>query len=158
MWNEILIHVDTLHNTMVEKNDEILYLSNRLEQITEIIPLAIVEWDKNGIISNVNHTTEILLGYEKERLIGSPFINLFPIGYDQESFKGVLSRVLKGQLLDYTITDNRTNFGKIIPFEWYHFAVYYGNTLKGGMSIGQDLSEMYALEQERNLLNSQLDL
>ncbi len=156
MWKEILLHVESLHQTMVDRNEKISYLTDRVKNLMEIIPLAVVEWDINGNITYFNHSAEILLSLGKDKVLGSPFIDLFPVGAPKERFKKIFEKILQGQMLDYCITENRTGTGKILPFEWYHSALSLGGEIKGGISIGQDLSELRTLQHAQESAQDKL--
>lgn len=158
MWQEILSQIENLYQAMLERNEHIAYLDRRWEHLLSTIPLAIVEWDRQGRVVRWNNGAEILLGWNAQDAVGRSFASFFATGYSQEQIKGVCKKVLKGEFVDYTLGENRTGSGHIVPCEWYHSFLPPDEQgqIMGGLSIGQDLSEMQAQEKELLVLKGQL--
>ena len=158
MWMEILSRMESLYAAMVEGNENIEHIQGEIDQLIEIIPLAVVGWDLKGKITSWNSNAEILFGRPAAEVLGNPFIDFFASGKSQENFSTIMKSLHMGQTEVYSLAENRTVSGHIITCEWYHNAYQFDN--KGEMSVclslGQDATARLTTEKEGEKLETQL--
>ena len=159
MWMEILSRMESLYAAMVTGNENIENIQGEIDQLIEIVPLAVVGWDPAGKIIRWNTNAEILFGRPATEVLGKPFIDFFASGKSQEKFTEIMRILQIGQSEVYSMAENRTASGHIISCEWYH-NVYQFND-KGDMSLclslGQDATERLATEKKVAKLETQLE-
>jgi PAS domain S-box-containing protein len=158
MWMEILSRMESLYAAMVEGNENIEHIQGEIDQLIEIVPLAVVGWDLKGKITSWNSNAEILFGRPATEVLGSPFIDFFASGKSQKKFAEIMKSLHMGQTEVYSLAENRTVSGHIITCEWYHNAYQFDN--KGEMSIclslGQDATARITIEKKEGKLETQL--
>jgi PAS domain S-box-containing protein len=157
MWMEILSRMESLYAAMVQGNENIDLIQREIDQLIEIVPLAVVGWDPNGKINRWNSNAEILFGRPALEVIGKPFIDFFASGKSQEKFSAIMHMLQMGQTEVYSLAENRTASGHIITCEWYHNAYQFNEKgdISAGLSIGQDASERLATEKKVRKLENQ---
>ena len=157
MWMEILSRMESLYAAMVQGNENIDLIQREIDQLIEIVPLAVVGWDPNGKINRWNSNAEILFGRPALEVIGKPFIDFFASGKSQEKFSEIMHMLQMGQTEVYSLAENRTASGHIITCEWYHNAYQFNEKgdISAGLSIGQDASERLATEKKVRKLENQ---
>jgi len=158
MWMEILSRMESLYAAMVEGNENIEHIQSEIDQLTEIVPLAVVGWDGRGRINRWNSYAEVLFGRPAPEVLGKPFIDFFASGASQEKFTDILNKMQMGQTQEYSLAENRTATGHIITCEWYHNA-FLGDSREemiGGLSLGQDITERINTEKELGRSTAQL--
>ena len=158
MWMEILNRMEHLYASMVAGNENIEHIRGEIDQLVEIIPLAVVGWDPMGRITRWNTNAEIVFGHPDTEVLGKPFIDFFASGKSQEKFSQIMQVLNMGQSEVYALAENRTASGRIIFCEWHHSAYEYND--KGEMasclSLGQDVTGRIAQEKELAKLSGQL--
>jgi PAS domain S-box-containing protein len=158
MWMKILNQMETLYAAMVEGNENIEHIRGSIDQLIEIVPLAVVGWDKKGRIASWNANAEILFGQTADEVLGKPFIEFFASGPSQKKFAEIMQVLQMGQTEFYSLGENRTASGHIITCEWHHNVYQLDD--KGNMaaclSMGLDATERLALEKKSQRLESQL--
>ena len=159
MWMEILSRMESLYAAMVAGNENIEHIQGEIDQLIEIVPLAVVGWDPKGKITRWNSNAEILFGRPAPEVLGKPFIDFFASGKSQEKFSEIMRILQMGQTEVYSLAENRTASGHIISCEWYHNVYQFDN--KGEMtlclSLGQDATERLATEGKVAKLETQLE-
>jgi PAS domain S-box-containing protein len=159
MWMEILSRMESLYAAMVEGNENITHIRGEIDQLVEIIPLAVVGWDFKGKISRWNSNAEILFGRPAVEVLGKPFIDFFASGPSQEKFAKIMRSLQMGQAEVYSLAENRTASGHIISCEWYHNVYHFDE--KGEMtvclSLGQDVTERITTDKKVEKLATQLE-
>jgi PAS domain S-box-containing protein len=159
MWMEILSRMESLYAAMVEGNENIEHIRGDIDQLIEIVPLAVVGWNPKGEISRWNSNAEVLFGRSAVEVMGKPFIDFFASGQSQEKFSNIMHMLQMGQTEVYSLAENRTASGHIITCEWYH-NVYQFNE-KGDisvcLSIGQDATERITTEKKVEKLETELE-
>jgi len=159
MWMEILSRMESLYAAMVAGNENIEHIRGEIEQLTEMVPLAVVSWDLNGKIISWNSNAEILFGRPAVEVKGKPFIDFFASGKSQKKFSEIMQVIKMGQTEIYTLAENRTASGHIITCEWYHNAFEFDDTgeILTCMSLGQDITERITTEKKVANLQTQLE-
>jgi len=159
MWMEILSRMESLYAAMVAGNENIENIKGDIDQLIEIVPLAVVGWDPKGKITRWNSNAEILFGRPAAEVIGKPFIDFFASGKSQEKFSEIMHILQMGQTEVYSLAENRTASGHIIACEWYHNVYQFDE--KGEMavclSLAQDATERLATEKQVEKLQTQLE-
>jgi PAS domain S-box-containing protein len=159
MWMEILNRMESLYASMVEGNENISSIRGEIDQLIEIIPLAVVGWDPKGKISRWNSNAEILFGWPAAEVMGKPFFDFFASGKSQETFAKIMRSLQMGQAEVYSLAENRTASGHIIACEWYH-NVYQFND-KGEislcLSLGQDATQRLTTDKKAAKLATQFE-
>jgi len=159
MWMEILQQMEDLYNKMVQEGNKLDRLERRFEHLQDSAPLALVAWDEKGLIRQWSLNAEILLGWPAEETRGKPFVHIFASGDSQKRIEQIVTAILHGQELDYSTNENRTASGDIIICEWYHSAFYFddGRSTRGGMSMGQDITDNVKTAQALHRMESQTE-
>lgn len=159
MWMEILNRMESLYAAMVEGNENIELIRSEIDQLTEIGPLAVVGWDKSGKINRWNSNAEILFGRAAPEVKGKPFIDFFASGKSQDRFSEIMQVIQMGQTEIYSLAENRTASGHIVTCEWYHNAYEFDDNgeVSSCLSLGQDVTERLAAEQEVKKLQIELE-
>jgi PAS domain S-box-containing protein len=158
MWMEILSRMESLYAAMVTGNENIENIRGEIDQLIEIVPLAVVGWDPKGKITRWNTNAEILFGRPSPEVLGKPFLDFFASGNSQEKFSKIMHSLQMGQSEVYSLAENRTASGHIITCEWYHNAYQFDDTgeISGCLSLGQDATERLATEKKVEKLETQL--
>lgn len=157
MWMEILNRMEHLYASMVTGNEDIEHIQSEINQLIEILPLAVVGWDPQGRITNWNSNAEIIFGHTATEIIGKPFIDIFASGRSQEKFSEIMKMLKMGQSEIYALAENRTTSGHIIFCEWHHSVYKYDSNgdMSGCLSLGQDVTERISTESELGRLAGQ---
>ena len=159
MWMEILNRMESLYAAMVAGNENIENIRGEIDQLIEIVPLAVVGWDPHGKISRWNSNAEILFGRPAPEVLGKPFIDFFASGRSQKKFSDIMHMMRMGQTEVYSLAENRTASGHIISCEWYHNAYRFDDEGEVSLclSLGQDATERLATEKRVEKLETQLE-
>ena len=159
MWMEILNRMESLYAAMVAGNENIENIRGEIDQLIEIVPLAVVGWDPHGKISRWNSNAEILFGRPAAEVLGKPFIDFFASGRSQKKFTDIMHVMRMGQTEVYSLAENRTASGHIISCEWYHNAYRFDDEGEVSLclSLGQDATERLATEKRVEKLETQLE-
>jgi len=158
MWMEILNRMEHLYASMVAGNENIEHIQTEINQLVEIVPLAVVGWDPQGRIVRWNSNAEIIFGHTANEVMGKPFIEFFASGKSQEKFSQIMKMLEMGQSEIYTLAENRTTSGRIIFCEWHHSVYQYDENgeMATCLSLGQDVTERIATEKELAKITGQL--
>ena len=158
MWMEILSRMESLYAAMVSGNENIENIRGEIDQLIELVPLAVVGWDPKGKITRWNSNAEILFGRPAPEVLGKPFIDFFASGKSQEKFSEIMHILHMGQTEIYSLADNRTASGHIITCEWYHNAYQFNEKgeISACLSIGQDATQRLSTEKKVEKLQTQL--
>jgi PAS domain S-box-containing protein len=158
MWMEILNRMEHLYAAMVEGNENIEHVQTEIDQLIEIVPLAVVGWDSNGDITRWNTNAEIIFGNPANEVLGKPFVEFFASGNSQEKFSKIMNNLKMGQTEVYGLAENRTTSGHIIFCEWHHSVYQYDNNgdMSTCLSLGQDVTGRLSTEKELGKLGGQL--
>jgi len=107
MWMEILSRMESLYAAMVTGNEDIENIRGEIDQLIEIVPLAVVGWEPKGKITRWNSNAEILFGRPAIEVLGKPFIDFFASGKSQEKFSQIMNSLQMGQTEVYSLAENR---------------------------------------------------
>ena len=159
MWMEILSRMESLYAAMVAGDENIEHIRGEIDQLTEIVPLAVVGWDPKGKITSWNSNAEILFGRPAPEVIGKPFIDFFASGKSQKKFSEIMHVIQMGQTEIYSLAENRTASGHIITCEWYHNAYDFDDMgeISACLSMGQDVTQRLSTEKEVEKLQTELE-
>lgn len=158
MWMEILNRMEHLYAAMVEGSENIEHVQSEIDQLIEIVPLAVVGWDSHGNIILWNTNAEIIFGNAPNEVLGKPFVEFFASGTSQEKFSKIMNNLKMGQSEVYDLAENRTTSGHIIFCEWHHSVYQYDNNgdMSACLSLGQDVTERISTEKDLRKLTGQL--
>ncbi|MDZ7761656.1 MAG: PAS domain S-box protein [Desulfovermiculus sp.] len=159
MWMEILQQMEDLYNKMVQEGNKLDRLEHRFEHLKDSAPLALVAWDQEGLVRQWSLNAEIHLGWPAAEALGQPFVHFFASGASQKRIEQIVQDITQGQELDYSVNENRTASGDIIVCEWYHSAFFLdeGQSMRGGMSMGQDITENVITAQALHRMEAQTE-
>jgi PAS domain S-box-containing protein len=113
-------------------------LSEFLQKMIKIAPVAIVVWDENLEITSWNDTSERMFGFKRDEVIGRNFAELFA---ERDSVEDWFLNLISTDGYHNTIAENITKYGRRV-FEWYSFAFS-----KNGVSIGMDITDRMNMER-----------
>jgi PAS domain S-box-containing protein len=114
----------------------------------------LVTFSPDGIISDVNKSTEDYTGYNRQDLIGTKVSNYFSMPERvEEGYKKVLR---EGFVRDYEL-ELKHKSGKLVPVI-YNASVYYDNTgrIAGVFAAARDISEIKSAMEKLNFLNDEI--
>ena len=157
MWMEILNRMEHLYAAMVDGNENIEHIRAEIDQLIEIVPLAVVGWDAQGNITRWNTNAEIIFGNAANEVLGKPFVDFFASGKSQEKFSRIMKNLQMGQTEVYDLAENRTTSGHIIFCEWHHSIYQYDDNgdMSACLSLGQDVTERLSTEKDLQKLAGQ---
>ena len=157
MWMEILNRMEHLYAAMVDGNENIEHIRAEIDQLIEIVPLAVVGWDAQGNITRWNTNAEIIFGNSANEVLGKPFVEFFASGKSQEKFSRIMKNLQMGQTEVYDLAENRTTSGHIISCEWHHSIYQYDDNgdMSACLSLGQDVTERLSTEKDLQKLAGQ---
>ena len=150
MWREILLRMEQLYGAMVQSHQQIEGMGREFDQLTDLLPLAMIWWDSEGMIVRVNPSAEVLLGWNQGELAGRHLSTIFASGAAQSRCRQAIGATLLGQTMGYSLTENRTAGGSLITCEWFHTPIQAENgVITGGLSLGQDVSARFVAENRQ---------
>ncbi|WP_255556568.1 EAL domain-containing protein [Methylococcus sp. Mc7] len=122
----------------------------RLRLHVEHLPLAVIEWDLDFIVSRWNPAAERIFGYGADRMIGRSAGILFP----QDVMERVHEtwREVSGGSGNRSVTANLTADSRTIRCEWYNTPLTTPDgTVIGVASLVDDITQREAVEAELRL-------
>ncbi len=137
--------------------DELEKQKKFLENLIDSSISAIVTLDLKGIITLINSTTESILKYPKQEILGSP-ISKFMAGGEREALRFVNSIIENEKLYNYETT-LKTMAGELVPMSVNTSLLKdKSGKVTGMLGIGTDLRNIASLEsrlmeQEQYLAN-----
>ena len=109
--------------TEQKRNAEIMTENRqRINFHVENSPLAIIEWDKNYLVTQWSGESEKIFGWKAEETLGKPIMDLKMIYEEDVSKVQETMKLLSGGKLKHVISFNRnyTKDRKVIHCEWYN--------------------------------------
>lgn len=135
--------------TYTELLKERLELSKkRLETIIETAAIIIMEIDRDGKIKMVNQRAEINLGYRKEEIVGTNFLEKFVPPDIRDEFKELMDRIVKNGEIVKKSWEIQTKEGVRVSILWT-FSSFYDQQGKivGIVALGEDITSMLEIEK-----------
>ncbi|WP_256996399.1 bifunctional diguanylate cyclase/phosphodiesterase [Methylococcus capsulatus] len=122
----------------------------RLRLHVEHLPLAVIEWDLDFIVSRWNPAAERIFGYGADRMIGRSAGILFPEDVLEQA--EAIWREVSGGSGNRVVTANVTADGRTIRCEWYNTPLTTPDgTVIGVASLVDDITRREAVEAELRL-------
>ncbi len=148
----IVLFLNALLYLQRSKAQKALEVSNtKLQTIFDITMEAIIIYDENHRIQEVNNTTKRLFGYEKEELIGKNLLDFVAPEARERTIKTITQK-----LVDSYETKVITKSGAIFPiFVSGRYIELEGKSVR--VSILMDLTELKQTQSELEILNNSLE-
>lgn len=139
---------EQLHKTTVSKE----YLDSILKSMLD----CLVVLDTKGIIQSINRSTEQLLGFKGDELIGQPINILFPSTQNLLPPERI-SQLLKEGSYGHVESCYRTKHGKLIPVLFSAATIKEANeTIQGIACLAQDITVQTKAQTELEKANARL--
>lgn len=146
---QALIIAKQMHEQLVTQQKFALHLQQS--------PLAVIEWDEQGVLTAWNPAAETIFGYATEAVLGRPLAMLFADDQWQQS-----SVILDIESSSKATWKNLTIDGRMLDCEWSTTRLQdQAGQILGTVALIQDVTERnhneQALRHERNLLQAVMD-
>jgi len=120
-------------------------------------PLAVIEWDEQGLLTAWNPAAETIFGYATEAVLGHPLAQLFADDQWQQA-----AAILDIECSSKATWKNRTIDGRMLDCEWSTTRLQdQAGQVFGTVALIEDVTERnrneQALRHERNLLQAVMD-
>lgn len=121
----------------------------RLRLHIQQAPLAVIEWDREFVVTGWNPAAENMFGYSKEDAIGqNAFALIVPLDVRSE-VNGVWQKLLSNQPVAHQINENINKAGETLVCEWYNTPlVDEGGQVIGVASFVDDISQRVRAEEK----------
>lgn len=138
----------------------------RLRLHVEQTPLAIIEWDRELVVTDWNPAAEKMFGYSKEEAIGHSSSELIVAPAVRPEIEGIRQKILSNQAVSHQINKNINKLGDTLVCEWYNTPlVDDGGQVIGVASFVDDITQRVRAEeknreqqlQQQQLLDNLLD-
>ena len=114
----------------------------RLSLLVQQTPLAVIEWNLDGEVSNWNPAAEKIFGYDQSEAIGHHATELMVRECEKEQFNQVWSELLACQDICNTTNEHYTQDGRSLFCEWYNIPLIEPNGFCVGVaSLVQDITQ-----------------
>lgn len=137
--------------TNTKKIDEQIRKSHqRLTAHINNSPLAIIEWNKDFIVTNWSKQAKNIFGWQESEAIGKHFHDLNLVFKDDIAMINIIYKELtKGELKNNRIINrNNTKENKVIYCEWYNSVLLSPNgETESFLSMVQDVTERVEIEK-----------
>jgi len=140
------IKVLILNRNIKESHVKLQNIRAYTRGLIESSPDALVTFNENGIITDVNEQTVKLTGYTRKKLIGSQFRSYFTD--PKRAYLGVKKSFEKGKVTDYELViKSKTNDETIVS---YNARVYSDDKgrVKGVFAAARNITERKQVEKE----------
>ncbi|MBE9033201.1 PAS domain S-box protein [filamentous cyanobacterium LEGE 11480] len=129
----------------------------RLEQIIQQIPVAVIEWDAEFKFKTWNPAAESIFGYSADEISGQPFHQIIP--EEEQAYVDAVANQTVGQSRSsHAINANLTKDGQRITCEWFNAPILNADgELLSGVSIAVDITGRQQLEQQQQQLTAILE-
>jgi len=110
--------------------------------------------DKSNIIQYINEAGCKVMGYQREELIGKPWINSFIQKKDRKDIRSVFDQVMKGdiEVAEYYENNVITKGNELRTIEWRNTVIYdQDNQPSMSISSGIDITERKNLEKLKDI-------
>ncbi len=154
--NDELGQLATGFNQMTERLHQTTVSKEYLDSILKSMLDCLVVLDHQGIIQAMNRSTEQLLGFQPDELIGQPIGILFPPTQDLLTPEW-MSQLLKEGSYGHVESCYRTKQGKLIPVLFSAATIKEANgTIQGIACLAQDITERKLAQAELEKANDRL--
>ncbi|MEM6591846.1 MAG: PAS domain S-box protein, partial [Cyanobacteria bacterium P01_C01_bin.73] len=121
----------------------------RLELLIRQSPVAIIEWDLNGLIQGWNPAAETIFGYRTDEVMGQTFERLVP-PEDWPKVQQTFSTLIHQRRPVARINENLTRDGQTILCEWHNLPLIdRQNNVVGIAAIATDITQRHQAEKEQ---------
>jgi PAS domain S-box-containing protein len=130
----------------------------RLSLLVQQTPLAVIEWNLDGEVSEWNPAAERIFGYDKREAIGHHATELMVSEGAKEQFNQVWPNLLSCQRVVNSTNEHHTPDGRSIFCEWYNVPLIEPNGCCVGVaSLVQDISQRKQAEDALRRVNEELE-
>ncbi len=121
----------------------------RLRLHIEQTPLAVIEWNREFIVTAWNPAAENMFGYKKEEAVGHTSSELIVPCEVQAEVGGVWQKLLSNQAVTHQINENTNKAGETLVCEWYNTPlVDEAGQVIGAASFVDDISQRVQAEEK----------
>ena len=121
----------------------------RLKLHIEQTPLAVIEWDREFVVTDWNPAAEKMFGYTKEEAMGRSSSELIVPPETQDNVEEIRQQLLSNTVVNHFINTNVNKAGEMIICEWYNTPLVDGGGEVIGMaSFADDISQRVRAEEE----------
>ncbi|MBQ0719875.1 MAG: PAS domain S-box protein [Gammaproteobacteria bacterium] len=123
----------------------------RLKLHIEQTPLAVIEWDRNLVVTDWNPAAEKIFGYSKEEAVGLNATELIVAPEVELEVENIRLRLLTNQTVTHQVNENTTKSGEILVCEWYNTPlVDEEGQVIGAASLVDDISQRVRAEEKNH--------
>lgn len=121
----------------------------RLKLHIEQTPLAVIEWDREFVVSDWNPAAEKMFGYTKEEAMGYSSSELIVPPETRGEVEEIRQKLLSNEIVNHFINKNINKAGQIIICEWYNTPlVDESGDVIGMASFADDISLRVRAEEK----------
>ncbi|MBD0344986.1 MAG: PAS domain S-box protein, partial [Coleofasciculus sp. Co-bin14] len=130
----------------------------RLSLLVQQTPLAVIEWNLEGEVSEWNPAAERIFGYDKGEAIGHHATELMVPGCAKQQFNQVWQTLLASEGGSCSINKHYTLDGRTVFCEWHNIPLIESNdSCVGVASLVQDITQRKEAEDALHRVNEQLE-
>jgi PAS domain S-box-containing protein len=139
-----------------KQEEKLLLYQQKLELHARNTPLGVIEFSRDGIITDWNISAESIFGYKRQEAIGKQWYILAP-DESVKDLEGVWDTIISGEGGTRSLNNNATKDGRIISCEWFNTPLINDDGVTIGIaSLVLDVTESIQthreLEEHRNHL------
>jgi two-component system, NtrC family, sensor kinase len=117
------------------------HLQQRLNLLTTLNPLAVIEWNIDFEIVAWNPAAERIFGYRKDEIVNCQSFKLLVLEEDWHEVEQIFVRLIQEKSQSSSINQNLTKEGRIILCEWHNMPLVNElDQIIGIVSIAQDIT------------------
>ena len=130
----------------------------RLSLLVQQTPLAVIEWNLDGEVSEWNPAAERMFGYDQSDAIGHHARELMVPECAKEQFNNVWQNLLASEGGSCSTNEHYTPAGRILFCEWYNIPLIEPNgSCVGVASLVQDITKRKEAEDALRQVNEELE-
>lgn len=138
--------------------EELRRSQQRLSLLVQQTPLAVIEWNLQGEVSQWNPAAERIFGYSQREAIGHHAAELMVPQCQQEEFEQVWQELLRSKGGSCIMSEHYSADGKILYCEWYSIPLIESNGCTIGVaSLVQDVTQRQEAEDALRRANEELE-